>query len=314
MLLLTGATGRIGQALLPRLLGDGHQVRCLVRDPRRLGEHRVRVSIALGDLADPPSFRNAMRGVDTVVHLASSTRDQARGSIEELNAIASWRMVDAAQRAGAARFLFLSVLGASPHHRSRFFRAKALAERAVAEANLETTVLAPSMVYATNDRWAELAQRISYLPVVPLCGDGRAQVQPIWVDDVAACIAASLRDPDARGADVATTATGRAHDGLASRAHHRRFELAGPETLTSAAVARLMLRATGRPRPLCPVPMPVVSRALRLLARLGASALLPTWDEAELGAVTMISARGSADAQSLGITPQSMAAVLGLTA
>ena len=92
MLLLTGATGLVGSTLLPRLLAEGTQVRCLVRDPRRLGPQRVRVQIALGDLTDPPSFRNAMRGVQTVVHLAASIRDQPGGSIEELCGIATWRM------------------------------------------------------------------------------------------------------------------------------------------------------------------------------------------------------------------------------
>ena len=75
MLLLTGATGLVGSALLPRLTASGRSVRCLVRDPRRLGPERVRVQIALGDLSDPASFRNALRGVDTVVHLAAAIRD-----------------------------------------------------------------------------------------------------------------------------------------------------------------------------------------------------------------------------------------------
>lgn len=291
MVLLTGATGLVGQALLPRLLAEGQQVRCLVRDPRRLGEQRVRVQIALGDLADPPSFRNAMRGVDTVIHLACSTRDQPRGSIEELNGIASWRMVDAAQRAGAKRFVFLSALGASPHHRSRFFRAKALAERAVAESALDTIVLAPSLVYANGDRWMALLRRLSLLPVVPMCGSGRAQVQPIWVEDAAECIVAAM---------------GSAYT------QHERFELAGPETLTCARVAHVMLRASGRSRPLLRVPTPLVSRALRLLTRLGSGSLLPTWDEAELAAVTMTSRHGSADAESLGVSPRPISAVLGV--
>ncbi|MDX6685743.1 MAG: hypothetical protein QOF86_1871, partial [Baekduia sp.] len=69
MLLLTGATGLIGSALLRRLVAVGTPVRALVRDPKRLGDERVHVQIALGDLADPPSFRNALRGVRTVVHL-----------------------------------------------------------------------------------------------------------------------------------------------------------------------------------------------------------------------------------------------------
>src|SRR3989442_11267960 len=136
MLLLTGATGLVGSSLLRRLVAVGRPVRCLVRDPRRLGADRVRVQIALGDLADPPSFRNAMRGVTTVVHLAASIRDQPRGSIEELNGIATWRMVEAAERQGVERFVYFSALGASTHHRTRCLRAKALAEQAVREASL----------------------------------------------------------------------------------------------------------------------------------------------------------------------------------
>src|SRR5437660_11426475 len=134
MILLTGATGLVGAALRRRLTAEGEAVRCLVRDPRRLGAERVRVQIALGDLADPLSFRHALRGVSTVVHLAASIRDQPSGSIEELNGVATWRMVEAAERSGVERFVFFSVLDASTHHRARFFRAKALAEQAVSEA------------------------------------------------------------------------------------------------------------------------------------------------------------------------------------
>ncbi len=201
MLLLTGATGLVGSALLRRLVAEGQPVRCLVRDPRRLGPQRVRVQIALGDLADPPSFRNAMRGVDTVVHLAASTRDQPRGSIEELAAIATWRMVEAAQRAGVQRFVFFSTLGASTHHRARLFRAKALAEQAVRESDMHTTVIAPSLVYAPGDRWLTLIERLSLLPVVPISGRGRAVCQPIWAEDVASCLVAALHE----GADGEAT-------------------------------------------------------------------------------------------------------------
>ena len=143
MILLTGATGTVGSALLRRLVSAGEPVRCLVRDPRGLGEHRVRVQIALGDLTDPPSFRNALRGVGTVVHLAASIRDQPGGSIEELNAVATLRLVRAAERAGARRFLFFSAMGAGHHSRTRFFRAKALAQDAVQASPLETMVFRP---------------------------------------------------------------------------------------------------------------------------------------------------------------------------
>ncbi len=291
MLLLTGATGQVGSALLGRLLAEDVPVRCLVRDPRRLGARRVRVQIALGDLADPPSFRNAMRGVDTVVHLAASLRDQPRGSIEELVGIATWRMVQAAERTGAERFLFLSALGASTHSPARFLRAKALAEQAVREAGVRSTVLAPSLVYAPGDRWLTLLERLALLPAVPLSGRGRAAYQPLWADDVAACVAAALR--------------------ASAGPPHERYELAGPQTLTQEAIVRTVLRSLHRRRPLVRVPAPLLARALRLLEAAAGTRAFATWDEAELLEVPRVSARGTADAERLGVVPQAMGAVLG---
>jgi NADH dehydrogenase len=339
MLLLTGATGLVGSALLRRLVSEGEQVRCLVRDPRRLGAQRVRVQIALGDLTDPPSFRNAMRGVRTVVHLAASIRDQPRGSIEELNGIATWRMVQAAERAGVERFVFFSALDASTHHRARFFRAKALAEQAVGAAGLESIVFAPSIVYAPGDPWLTLLERLALLPVVPVSGRGRALYQPIWAEDVADCVIAVLRAGSgsserhrgaaARGADGAGNGAG--GNGLsdsggvgaavrtsaerragAERRLRQRYELAGPETLSHTDLVRIVLRSLNRRRPLVHVPTPVVSRALRLLERVSGPNAFATWDEAELMEVPMLSTRGTADVEELGVTPARMQAVLGV--
>jgi NADH dehydrogenase len=292
MLLLTGATGQVGSAVLRRLVAEGADVRCLVRDPRRLGVQRVRVQIALGDLTDPPSFRNALRGVGTVVHLAGSIRDQPRGSIEEVNGIATWRMVEAAERSGAERFLFFSALGASTHHRARLIRAKALAEQAVRESRLRSTVFAPSIIYAPGDPWLTLLERLTLLPLMPVCGSGRAAFQPIWAEDVADCVIASLRS--------------------AGGGPDEHYELAGPETLTQNDVIRTVLRSLERRRGLLHVPTPLVSRMLRASEKvLGAGAPV-TWDEAELLEATMVSARGTADAERLGVTPQMMRAVLGV--
>jgi uncharacterized protein YbjT (DUF2867 family) len=288
VLLLTGATGLVGSALLPRLTASGRPVRCLVRDPRRLGAERVRVQLALGDLSDPPSFRNALRGVDTVVHLAAAIRDQPGGSIEELNAVATWRMVQAARGAGVRRFVFFSAQGVSAHNRARFMRAKALAERAVAESGVPHTIFAPSIVYAPGDVFLTLLERLALLPAVPISGSGRALFQPIWAEDVADCVMAALERTD--GAE--------------------RYELSGPDTLSYDAIVELALRAAGRPRPLVHVPLGVVSRSLRTLEALMRSKAFATWDEAELMEVSMTSAGGTADAQALGVMPRPMNAVL----
>ena len=278
-------------------------MRCLVRDPRRLGAQRVRVQIALGDLTDPPSFRNALRGVDTVVHLAASIRDQPRGSIEELNGIATWRMVQAAERAGVERFVFFSALDASTHHRARFFRAKALAEQAVGEADLRV------------DRVRAVDRLRARRPVADAARTPGAAAGDAGLRPRARAVPADLgrgrrrlRDGErcASQAQAARRAergsTGHAGAGATSSPARRRSA-----TPTSCAI---VLRSLSRKRPLVHVPTPIVSRALRLLEASPGRARFATWDEAELMEVSMVSARGTADVEGLGVMPARMAAVL----
>lgn len=289
MILLTGATGLIGRELLPKLTAAGHQVRALVRDPKRLGSERVNVQISLGNLADPFSMRHALRGVDTVIHLAATIRDQPAGTIEELNGLATERLLRSAERVGVKRFIFFSALNASEIQRTRFFRSKALAERAVAESSMETTVFAPSIVYGPGDQWITLLERFSLLPAMPVSGDGRALYQPMWARDAAACVAGALENGD-----------------------RDRYELAGPETLTHTQIVQRVLDATGRSRPLIHLPLGVVRAGLRAAHALAGPSVFATWEEAELMEVPMTSDRGIADAEALGVTPEPMSSVLGL--
>ncbi len=295
MLLLTGATGTIGTPLLRRLTASGTDVRCLVRDPRRLGDERVRVQIAMGDLSDHLSYRHALRGVDTVVHLASVIRDQPRGSIEELAGVVTWRLVTAAERAGVQRFVFFSALGASTRSDSRLMRAKAVAERAVIESSMQHTVLAPSLVYAPADPYLRLLRRMSLLPAMAIPGQGRTPFQPIWAQDVADCVVAAL--PGGACADSAIGA---------------RYELAGPQTLSHQEIVEIVLRSLHRRRPLVRVPMPVVRRLLAAVEGLMGPAAFATWDEAQLMETPSISRLGTSDAERLGVRPRSMQAVLGV--
>ena len=291
MLLLTGATGAVGSQLLPMLLESGQPIRCLVREPRRLGDRRVSVQITLGDLAelsDPYLLRQALRGVDTVVHLAATIRDQPPRRIEELHGLATVRLLRAAESLGVKRFVFFSALNASRTQRTRFFRAKALAEEAVSSSPLDSIVFAPSIVYDHSDPWITLLRRFSFLPVMPVSGSGQARYQPIWARDVARCVVNALEDRG--GAD--------------------RYELAGPETLSYDEISDLVSRASGRPRPLLHIPLPLVRSGLIALRKVFGEAVFATWEEAELMEVPMVSERGDADPRNLGVGPKRMEEVL----
>lgn len=290
MLLLTGATGSVGSRLLPLLLERGHGVRCLVREPRRLGPRRVDVQIALGDLgemSDPYLVRQALRGVDTVIHLAATIRDQPPHRIEELNGLATVRLLRAAERSGVKRFVFFSALNASEAQRTRFFRAKWLAEQAIDSSSLQTTIFAPSIVYDRSDPWITLLRRFSFLPVLPVSGEGRARFEPIWANDAARCVVGALE-----------------RDG------RQRYELAGPETLDYDEMSDLVSQIAGRPRPLVHVPLPIVRSGLIAMRSLFGEAVFATWEEAELMEVPMVSERGTADAEALGVEPRRMIDVL----
>ncbi len=252
------------------------------------------MQLALGDLGDPHSLRNALRGVETVIHLASTIRDQRSGTIEELAGVATWRLVRAAEREGVRRFVFFSALGASPGSPSRLLRAKALAERAVRESSLEHTVFAPGWAYSAFDQFMRVTQSLALLPAMPLVGSGSAQFQPVWSEDVAECVLAAL--PGGPMADEANGA---------------RFELAGPQVLSYRQIIQLVLEAQHRRRRLIPLPTGLVRRTLEVAERAVGPAVPVTWDEACLLQIPLLASRGPEDVRRLGVEPRSMASVLG---
>lgn len=294
MILLTGAGGLVGSAVLRRLERDSTAVRCLVRDPAKLARAASGVELVRGDLADSRSIEPALRDVDVVIHLAATIRDQRGGSIERISGLATAELAAAAARAGARRFIFFSTLNARADSPARFFRAKALAEAAVTATEIETVVFAPSIIYAPDDPFITLLRRLARMPVVtPICGAGDAAYEPIWAEDVADCVLAALNWDVSQGA---------------------RFELAGPQTLSYQQIVELVLRAAGKRRRIVHIPPPLIYRSLALLEKIAGDRAFATADEAKLMAIPLLSDGGTRDALRLGVRPRPMAEVLGLTA
>jgi len=131
---------------------------------------------------------------------------------------------------------------------------------------------------------------MSLLPAVPVSGPGDARFQPIWTEDVADSVLNALdRDP--------------------SRPHER-LEIVGPEVVTYNGMVREVLRAHRRRRRLLHVPRPIVRASLDALGAVAGNSAFATWEEAKLMDVPMITPRGPADVESLGVTPSPMRVVL----
>ena len=290
MILLTGATGTLGRPLLARLLGTGEQVRCFVREPRRLGPSRVQVQIALGDLGQTGGYARALRGVDTVIHLGATTRDQSHRTIEEINGIATLRPLSAARQAGASRFVYVSSFGASRISPSRFIRTQALAAEAVRTSGLEAVVFEAGLIYAPDDPWVTLMRELARLPLMPVIGDGSASFEPIWAEDAADAITATLLKGIATpGAPIA---------------------LAGPDAFTQDQILRMVMRHFGTQRPLLHIPRGLARRVLDWQERRAGQAALATWDQVALLQQPALSSRGTGDLSVLGVSPLGMADVL----
>jgi NADH dehydrogenase len=123
---------------------------------------------------------------------------------------------------------------------------------------------------------------------MPVSGSGQARYQPIWAHDVARSVIGALEGGG--GGD--------------------RYELAGPETLSYNEISDLVSRASGRPRPLLHIPLPLVRSGLIALRKVFGEAGFATWEEAELMEVPMVTERGDADARALGVQPKRMEEVL----
>lgn len=108
-LLLTGATGRVGRHLLPRLVAQGHDVRAVARG--EAGATQIKATGAepvLADLLEPEGYRGALAGRDAVVHLAAVLRSTDADEIRRANLEATRRLADATLEAGVGRFVAAS--------------------------------------------------------------------------------------------------------------------------------------------------------------------------------------------------------------
>ncbi len=244
---LTGSGGFLGKRVLQRLARkENYQVVCLTRG-NAADPSLPNVSYVRGDLLDPETYRDGLKGCDTVLHMAAATGKHSPEEFRRVNGEGTGSLVRQARESGVERFLFVSSIAAKFRDQFRYFYAqsKQEAETMVAASGLRWTIVRPTMIFGKNSPVLDGLARLVGLPVVPVFGDGRVPVQPIFVDDLADSLVALLEE---NGFDGAT------------------LEVGGPEVLT---IENLMLRIRQtigkRSAPVLHLPAGLIGRCLGLM-------------------------------------------------
>jgi uncharacterized protein YbjT (DUF2867 family) len=240
MILLTGATGFVGRALVLRLVAEGHTVRCLLRPSQRSPRlpKGMPLQVAVASLEDERGLRSALVGVETLIHVAGAEWQEQHLIAE---AAQTRTLMSTALAAGVGRAIYLSHLGADRASAYPVLKAKGIAEEFVRQSGVPYTIVRSALLYGEEDIFVNgLARLLKLAPgFFLLPGGGDALLQPLWIDDLARCLESCVGEI-----------------GVANQT----ISLGGPEFLTFNQMVQVILETLRLRRVLVPV-RPVWLRA-----------------------------------------------------
>jgi len=227
-LLVTGANGHLGRRLLP-LVAHRFAVTAVVRSERARATLRNAlapgdVQIEVIDYQDVAGLGGVVGGCTAVVHLVGILKESRGSRYQEAHEGATRALLDAIGPAvHSIRFVYLSILGAHPASTNRCLASKGRAERMLLETAPESVVIQVPMVLGEGD-YAAAALARSARSRIGWAFRSASREQPVYAGDVVAAMAAALLEPGVAG---------------------RVFRLAGPESLSRAALIQRAARHLG---------------------------------------------------------------------
>lgn len=241
MLLITGGTGFVGGYILEALQEKmpRSEMRILAREGADLQKLRSKgYDTAAGNVTSLGDVRQALRGVDTVIHLVAIIRE-APGKGQTFGRVigeGTENVARAAKEAGVKRLIFMSALGAT-NLSTPYYVNKIRGEEAVKASGVPYTIFRPSLLIGPGGEFTGLLKTLTMFPVVPVLGPGNYPVQPMYVRDIARYFAQAVDD---------------------ERYTNQTFEVGGPEVFEYNSMIRQTLEAQGKRGILFHAPLPLV--------------------------------------------------------
>ena len=248
MILVTGATGFIGRALVRHLSDAGQQVRVLLRSsphsPRL--PRGVPVEVAVASLNDERAIGAALRGVDQIFHLTSAGSEGRRGNLLKTDVEGTRILAQAAASAEIERLIFLSHIGADRASAFPIQKSKGIAEDHIRKSGVPYTIIRSSVVFGPEDHFTNnLAMLLRTAPgIFPIPNNGQTLIQPLWVEDLVTCLLWAMEKPDMA---------------------NQTYEIGGGEYFTLRQVLNVLMHVTQTRRLLVSLPTPWMRSLLVML-------------------------------------------------
>lgn len=198
MIFIAGSSGFVGGHLIDALLKNGYKLRCLARSEKTEKSLREKgIDVFSGDITIPKTIEGALDGVDFVIHLVGIIEEKGSSTFQNVHVNGTKNLIAEAKRAGVKHFFYQSALGADKSSWSGYLRTKAEAEEIVASSGIPFTIFSPSLIIGKWDGFTKkLRDLIKISPVIPIPGDGKSKLQPIYINDWTNCMLKVLASPD----------------------------------------------------------------------------------------------------------------------
>lgn len=229
--LVLGGTGFVGSHVVANLVSAGHRVVVPTRRRER-GKALLLLptaDVVEADIHDSNRLAELAADADAVVNLVGILHATRAATFERAHVDLTRKVIDACRRSGVHRLVHMSALGAAPDAPSRYLKTKGEAQALVEASELAWTVFRPSVIFGRGDSFVSLfAKLLRWMPVVFLAAPD-AKFQPVFVRDVARCIAESVDD---------------------RRTYRQRYSLCGPKVYTLREIVGYIAETSGHVRPI----------------------------------------------------------------
>lgn len=247
IVVVCGATGYLGRHVVKALHRDGWHVRALARDASRLGDAAPYCDeVFIGHPTDPATLDGLFDGADAAFSSIGVRSFKRRPTFRDVDQAANINLVDAAERAGVNRFVFVSVLHADElRDQSPLLDAREHVVDRLRRGTMKSTIIRPTGFFNDLVAFLDMAKR----GTIWLIGDRHTRINPIHGADLADVIAEALSSDDTTDRTVG-----------------------GPDILTQAQIASAGFDATGRTQRVTRVPSRLVHTIGRLISPINPNA------------------------------------------